>query len=74
MFAFSIQVILNVLLSAITQGNHNVLNAKMDSHFHKMERVVLLIVQFKIASIVSAVMLKIIQITVKAVSMDMWSI
>lgn len=67
-------MILNVLLSAITQVNHNVSNAKMDSHFHKMERVALLIVQSKTASIVSAVMLKIIQITVKVVMMDMWSI
>lgn len=74
MFVFWIQVILNVLLSAIIQVSHNVSNAKMDSHFHKMERVALLIVQLKTASIVSAVMLKIILITVKVVSMDMWSI
>lgn len=64
-------MILNVLLSAITQVNHNVSNVKMDIHSPRMERVVLLIVQFKTVSTVSAVMLKIIQITVKVVLMGM---
>ena len=64
-------MILNALLSAITQVNHNVSNVKMDTHSPKTERVVLLIVQFKTVSTVSAVMLKIIQITVKVVLMGM---
>ena len=64
-------MILNALLSAITQVNHNVSNVKMDIHSPRMERVVLLIVQFKTVSTVSVVMLKIIQITVKVALMGM---
>lgn len=60
----------NALLSVITQVLLNVSNARMDSLLPMMDKAVNQIVQSKIVSIVSKVMLKIIQIIVQCAMMD----
>lgn len=63
-------MILNALLSATTLVIPNASNARMDSLLLMMDKAVNQIVQSKIVSIVSKVMLKIIQIIVQFAMMD----